>query len=451
MQLVDKSACIDDPARCTLAGVACEPLDIAAQDMDDVLIESVQAARCESEVDISRLVIIVGCDLVHVLEERAGTAHRDEDGQRVVSGMGFGGVRHHSILGWTREGIVLQHLFVEPLGQDDNLGDSVLRAAYMDALRGSGRRLHVQVEGQSSDYLSGLPLKADDVIYSSRKAWLSASASASRPVMVFNAGEWTMRAPGRFPNAQRVAELQRAIKRGGAVIAAGLGVQSPAVASSVDFAPVLLESAVVSWRDEPSRDAAGFGTFAPDWAFGLGTPVAEWCPRKERGLLAVTLRFDRAWPDESWLHAVKTLATVTATRIVTVAQVARDAPRAVRLAEELGGEYLGAESTSHADLDAHVRSVYSRCLAVVSDRAHALILGATEGAYPIGSAADPQKISRMLDVAHIAELTGSYDALPGLVDGLDAALPRLGPNVALARRQVAALTERIHEALIAAS
>lgn len=345
------------------------------------------------------------------------------------------------------KGTVVQHVYVEPLGQDDNLGDSVLRAAYIDALRGRDRQLHLQVEGQSPDYLSGLPLRSDDVVYRDRREWLKSLRATARPVSVLNAGEWTMRPRGNFPAAQRVTELRSALRRGGTVIAAGLGVQDPAIAATVSYAPVLLEAGLISWRDAPSRDAAGFGGAAPDWAFSLGTPTEEWAPRGDRPLIAVTLRFDRPWPDDAWMRAVIDLARRTDTRIVTVAQVARDSPRAVHLAEALGGEYLVAASTSHDDLDAHVRAVYARSLAVVSDRAHGLIIGATEGAYPIGSAADPQKISRMLDMAQISAATGSYDALPELSAGLDDAIDGLAPGVEAARTALSELRTQIDSVL----
>lgn len=344
----------------------------------------------------------------------------------------------------------MQHIYVEPLGQDDNLGDSVLRAAYIDSLRGSNRKLHLQLAGQSADYLTGLPLKPDDEVYHDRQTWLASFRSARRPVMILNAGEWTMRAHGKFPGAQRVAEMRGALKRGGTLIAAGLGVQDPTIAANVEYSPVLLQAALVAWRDAPSRDAAGFGAVAPDWAFSLGTPTSDWSPRESRPLLALTLRFDRPWPDDRWLRAVVDFAKRTGTRIVTVAQVARDSPRAVRLADALGGEYMIARSTSHADLDAHVRAVYQQSLAVISDRAHGLIMGASEGAYPVGSAADPQKISRMLDVAGVGAATGSYGALQDNLEAFDAAYVELKPGIDSARATLGGLRSRVRELLEAA-
>lgn len=344
----------------------------------------------------------------------------------------------------------MQDVFVNLGGQDDNLGDSVLRVAYYVAAKGEGRRFHVLLEGRTGDYVAGVPLDPSDVVYTSRTAWAKASGGANRPVHLFEAGEINPRGK-LYPGSGPAAMLRGAVERGGIVISAGMGLRDPSAVDPSRFDPVLRDAAVVSWRDPVSRDAAGFGGCAPDWAFSFGPATGDWAPARSRPLLAVTLRFDRAWPDEAWLAAVRALAAQTSTRIVTVAQVARDAPRAVRLAEALGGEYLVAPSTSHADLDAHVRAVFGQSLAVVSDRAHGLIIGATEGAYPIGSAADPQKISRLLAAAGLDALTGRYDQLAAAGPRLESELPTLAPSMDAARADVADLARRIQAAMSAAA
>ncbi|MFT4214404.1 MAG: hypothetical protein QM622_06465 [Microbacterium sp.] len=158
----------------------------------------------------------------------------------------------------------------------------------------------------------------------------------------------------------------------------------------------------------------------------------------------MTMRFDRPWPGDDWASAVRALARETDARIVTLAQVARDAPRAVRLADALGGEYLAPPSMRHDDLDAHTRSVYQRSLAVVSDRAHGLIIGATEGAYPMGSGSDPQKISRLLAAVGLDGLVGHYDQFAEFAARFADHRPSLGPAVLAARARIAELTSRIH-------
>ncbi|WP_242497612.1 polysaccharide pyruvyl transferase family protein [Microbacterium protaetiae] len=341
----------------------------------------------------------------------------------------------------------MHDVFVHPSGQDDNLGDSALRAGLLQALRGEGNRLHVYLDGQSSDYLSGIPLETRDILYTSRQAWLQASREVNRPVYVINAGEINPQPGVSFPGGKRIAEMRGVVNRGGIVVAAGLGLKDPTVAPKVVFDPKLREAAVMSWRDHGSRQGAGFGDVAPDWAFSLGPDPSAWPGKDSRRLIAVTLRFDRPWPGERWLAAVRTLAARTATRVVTIAQVARDAPRAVRLAGELQGEYLVAPTTRHDHLDAHVRAVYSRSLAVVSDRAHALIMGATEGAYPVGTAADPQKIRRLLDTVGIGALTGHHDGLAERAQNLELEVAGLESAIEAARRDLGLLTQRLNSAI----
>lgn len=342
---------------------------------------------------------------------------------------------------------LVQDVFVNLGGQDDNLGDSALRAGFLLAARGEGRRFHVLLENKTSDYVSGLPLQPEDRVYTKASKWGAASRAAERPVHLFEAGEINPRA-GTYPKRSRVAGLQQAVNAGGAVIVAGIGIRSPQVAAeAVTFHQVLQDAAIVSWRDQPSRDAAGFGDVAPDWAYSMGTPTSQWAPESERPLLPITLRYDRPWPEATWFDAVRALAGQTSTEIVTVAQVARDAPRAVRVAEELGGKYLVAASTSHRDLDDHVRDVYRRSLAVISDRAHGLIIGASEGAYPLGSAADPEKIKRLLDSAGLGELTGRYDELAQLGPQVVDRRSSLVSGIDTARATLTDLQERIHKAM----
>ncbi|MEU4365348.1 hypothetical protein [Promicromonospora sp. NPDC023987] len=342
----------------------------------------------------------------------------------------------------------VQDVFVNLGGQDDNLGDSALRAGFLLAARGEGRRFHVLLEGKTSDYVSGLPLKPEDRVYTKASKWGAASRAAVRPVHLFEAGEINPRPGATYPKRGRVAGLQQAVAAGGAVIVAGIGIRSPQVAAeTVTFHEVLRDAAIVSWRDQPSRDGAGFGDVAPDWAYSMGTPTSQWAPESERPLLPITMRFGRPWPEASWFDAIRALAEQTSTEIVTVAQVARDAPRAVRIAEELGGKYLVAASTSHHDLDVHVRDVYSRSLAVISDRAHGLIIGATEGAYPLGSAANPEKIKRLLESAGLGELTGPYDEFAQLAPQVVEHRANLAPAIDTSRATLTDLRERIHKAM----
>lgn len=337
-------------------------------------------------------------------------------------------------------------MFAHLSGQDDNLGDSALRLAYLEALRGPGRHVHVYLGEATSDFTAGFAASPDVTFHSNRAEWIEAESATSRPVHAFNAGEINPRT-GHFPVPRRAAECARVLDAGGALIFAGIGIKNADKLQNVTFDPVMREASVMSWRDRGSRDGAGFGDFAPDWAYSEGAAAEEWSPASERHLLAVTMRFDREWPGEEWVAEVRAFATATQTRIVTVAQVARDAPRAVRLARALGGEYLTPASMRHDVLDDYVRAVYRQSLAVVSDRAHGLIIGATEGAYPIGSGSDPHKISRLLAAVGLGDLVGRYEQFGDFAARFETSLPSLAPAVSAARADVATLTARIRAAM----
>lgn len=339
----------------------------------------------------------------------------------------------------------MRDVFINPAGQDDNLGDSALRAGLLDALRVHGNRLHIWLPGQTSDYRAGLKLSPRDTLYSSRRAWLDAERRSRRAVRVINAGEINPQPGAQFPAAGQAIELRRVRALGGVILAMGLGVRT--LTGPVAFDESLREAAIVSWRDAESRRFAGFGRVAPDWAFALGSDPDSWLRTSERPYLTVSLRFDRPLPDRAWTDAVRRLAKDTGTEVVTVAQVARDAPTAVRLADALGGTYLVAPSTQHDELDVHVRYVYGRSVAVVSDRAHALIIGATEGAYPLGTAGDPQKISRVLDAAGIGSLTGRHIDFGERVAHFASELPGLPVAVHRARRDLELLAGKAREAV----
>ncbi len=306
--------------------------------------------------------------------------------------------------------------------------------------------MHVYLGEATGDFTASFAPASDVTIHSSRADWAEAEAVAARPVHAFNAGEINPRT-GHFPVPRRAAECARVLDAGGALIFAGIGIKNVDRLQGVTFDPVMRAASVMSWRDRGSRDGAGFGDFAPDWAYSEGAPVGEWAAVDERPFIAVTMRFDRAWPGDEWLADVRAFAAATQTRIVTVAQVARDAPRAVRLAEALGGEYVMPSSMRHDVLDEYVRAVYRQSLAVVSDRAHGLIIGATEGAYPIGSGSDPHKISRLLAAVGLGDLVGGYEQFGDFAARFESRLPSLAPAITAARAEIAALTGRIHAAM----
>lgn len=300
----------------------------------------------------------------------------------------------------------MRDVFVSARGQHDNLGDSVLRRGLLDALRPLGS-LHVNVAGLSDGYLGALGLGADDVLV--REGWggLLVRGAARGYVYGFNAGE-TYANPAYAAHCAKMAPLLALSRaRGGSAFHVGLGLRSPNRA----WAGVLRASLAVcdelAWRDAQSLRWVGRGRVAPDWAYASGAPddvVRAGTETAARGLMVVSLRFDRPRPDERWLAVVRRLAHDRGLDVVVAPQVGRDSQRAAELASALDGDLVDWDGVDHAKAELRVRELYSRAQLVVSDRLHALIIGHTEGAVPLGlGTADVGKLRRTLAVVGLSD------------------------------------------------
>lgn len=295
-------------------------------------------------------------------------------------------------------------IFVNPSGQRDNLGDSVLRRGYLDALRAHGE-LHVHV-GAHHEYATALGLTGDDVVYVSKRDWFRAAwrrVPGQPLVFAMNAGEIVLDRQFVFKALWHRALVERSRLQGGSSLAWGIAVRPNPMIARWALASLLKNLSHVSWRDQFSRDIFRRGESAPDWAFALGQSDSRLNENRTlpRGYIAVSLRGDRPGPSAQWIHTVRTLAEENDAEIVAVVQVGRDAVRAQELADALGGRVLDWTTGSHADQEVRVRALYAETLAVISDRIHALIIGVTEGAIPIGyTPASVEKVERTF-----AELT----------------------------------------------
>lgn len=432
------------PAKRAVARCADEGVQVFVRYVDDIYVEMTQPSG-----RVTHLQRRVGArnDLIDVAEIRRRRARRYLDGHvgRILrAAEAEAHTPNTRIQVW---GATMTDVFLTLSGQDDNLGDSALRAGLLREVRFPGATIHVWLDNQTSDYVAGLALRTTDHVYRDRRTWFDTAVRSPRPVYVLNAGEINPQPRRRFPRPEYLAEMRELLRRGGVVVAAGIGLRDPEVSRHAVFDSVLRQARVLGWRDYGSRDGVGIGEVAPDWAYALGSATSDWPDESSRPWLAVTLRFDRPWPDDNWLRAVRGFAQRSGRSIVTVAQVSRDAPRAVALADALGGDYLVAPSASHDVLNRHVRSVFARSFAVISDRAHALIIGATEGAWPMGSAAQPQKITRILEVAQLGCLAGDHDGLASRLASFEESNVDLPVAIDSARSSLARLGSRMRQAM----
>lgn len=355
----------------------------------------------------------------------------------------------------------MNDILVSGKGQSDNLGDSVLRRGLLDALRRHGD-LVVSVLDLPDAYLSGLGLRPGDTVVRSRPEWQQrvARSCLSGCLYAFNAGEAQLTAGYAASYLKMLPLLVANRLRGGRAVHVGFGLRAPDGTWGRAMRAVLAVCDEVTWRDAESRRWVGLGTVEPDWAYACGSP--DDAPHRrawaDRDVLAVSLRFDRAEPGPVWFDVLRTVARDAGLRIVAVPQVQRDVPRARAIAAELGGEVLEWDGDDHAVNEARVREVYGRSRLVVSDRLHAVIMGHTEGAVPVGFGTQSvTKLERTLapvglhgvtftqddvDVAEgarrIAAALDRHTEIAGYADAararLEALAARLGPHVVAGAR-----------------
>lgn len=289
----------------------------------------------------------------------------------------------------------MRKVFINPAGQRDNLGDSVLRRPYLDALRKVGP-LHV-LTGRDEAYVSGLGLHAEDHTYKSRVRWLMAAATAgicARLSFAANAGEYVGTRTEQLKSIWQPVLAAAARITGGQVFLAGASIRPGTDITRTHLPLIARLASVATWRDEASKSAAGRGSVQPDWAFATGPAAND--VGAERRRLAVVMRGDRPFPTEPWFASVHEFALKHGLEIWVAVQVHRDTNRALRISQRMNAHYFDwPVSHSHSVHEESLRSFYRTCAFVLSDRIHALIIGATEGAKPVDfTVTGSEKISR---------------------------------------------------------
>lgn len=308
-------------------------------------------------------------------------------------------------------------ILASAVGQYDNVGDTVLRRGFLDHLR-TLAPLRVFVGDKSDGYITGLGLDAEDDIERDPQKWrkaVAASLLGGRGLYAFDTGEIEVerRFASRYLKLAPLLAVNRL--RGGAAVQLGVGVRR-ATPWRRPIAGVLRLCDAVSWRDEQSRRMMGFGSVTPDWAFALGAP-AEVLRDDEPGRphLAVSVRqglshMARDRPSDDWVRTVASMADRLGLEPIVVAQIGRDGPLAEDLAERLDCSALPWLDDDHATQEARLRDVYRRSAAVLSDRLHALVIAATEGAVPIAlSTGRIDKVTRTLEGAGILQTSVRRD------------------------------------------
>ena len=299
-------------------------------------------------------------------------------------------------------------ILASAVGQYDNVGDTVLRRGFLDHLR-TIAPLRVYIGDKTEDYVSGLGLRPDDIAVSDPRQWRAAVSKnlISGGVYAFDTGETEV----ERAFAQRYLKIAPLLAvnrlRGGTAVQLGVGVRA-STGWRHPVAGVLRLCDMVSWRDEKSRSMMGLGTVTPDWAFALGSDDAFLRHAAQpRPRLAIAVRqglshMSREKPTDEWVSTVRTMAHRLGLEPIVVAQIERDGQLAQELADRLGCEALPWLDDNHALQEERLRATYRESSLVLSDRLHALVIAATEGAVPIAASSGPMdKVTRTLEGAGI--------------------------------------------------
>ncbi|TNM61075.1 hypothetical protein FHN55_17860 [Streptomyces sp. NP160] len=346
-------------------------------------------------------------------------------------------------------------VFASAVGQHDNLGDTVLRRAFLRTVRRAGQ-LHVYVGRPGDDQVSALGLEADDVVVRTSSEWraeLRRTLGRTPALYSFDTGEKELER--RFAlRYLRTAPLLVANRlRGGASVHLGVGLRR-ATPWRYPMAAVLRLCQEVTWRDEHSHRWMGVGRTAPDWAFHEGASTEELRAQHPRDVLAVALRASlphdrRPEPSSEWAHEVAAAAGSLGLRPVFTAQIGRDGELASRLADAVGAEAMTWGSAHHGEMEARLRPLYRRSAVIVSDRLHGLVIAATEGASPLALSSGPlDKATRTLAAAGLSEASVQHSPTSGAavaraLEGAVGRRSRVVESVIAARRELDRLSDAV--------
>lgn len=350
-------------------------------------------------------------------------------------------------------------ILVSAVGQTDNVGDTVLRRGFLDHLR-TISPLTVFVGGKPESYLSGLALQPHDVAVRDNGEWRSIVSRelTKGGVYAFDTGEREVdRAFAK--RYLKLAPLLLANRvRGGTAVHLGIGVRE-STPWRKPIGVIVRICDLVSWRDRQSQEIMGFGAITPDWAFALGSPAETLLDADApRPRLAIAVRQSlhhaaRDRPDDAWVEKVRRLADRLGLEPIVVAQIERDGPVTIDLAERIGCEALTWLDDDHARQEERLRQIYRESAIVLTDRLHGAVIAATEGAIPIALSTGPMdKVARTLTSVGI-EGTSVGRGIPDesvLNDVVDDALARrasIMESVVDARRRLEAVTAELRRRL----
>lgn len=332
--------------------------------------------------------------------------------------------------------------FCSILAQEDNLGDVVIRQEMLRVLRECCDEVVVFAGRAGRSYRASYDLDGTTVV---TRPWrfqvrlLRTVVGRERPLLVFAPGP--ARLDGR-PRALLKSLVNLAnvvlVRLGrGEALTLGRAVRGDSRAGRfVESASVRLQSLYVA-RDEVTRGILGPRVrVGPDLALARDDGASS--PGGPKDAMVLSFRGDRP-VDEALVRDALEAARRTGTRPVLVTQVRRDGAQHARLAQVHGIDHV-AWVGDHREQLARVTREMLSARVVVSDRLHALLLGARNGAVvvPVSTPAS-DKLPTTLAVLPTTEPPGD----------IGAHLAPLGDPVAVDRRAARAAVEDVRALVVA--
>ncbi|WP_349536327.1 hypothetical protein [Rhodococcus rhodochrous] len=334
-------------------------------------------------------------------------------------------------------------------GQDDNIGDVLLRRRFLRELRCLGE-VHVLIGGASEGFIGAMSFDKSDVLYRSQAAWLKAlyrAAIRRGVVLAANPGEVRVDMKSALAYSSIIPAQVLSRWRGGKSLQLGVAVKGKHPILRIPVTIFGKNSELQSFREEvaASPDAPVY----PDWAFDESRDTHDMVVAR-RDICAVTYRVDRPMLSECALEAIRRVCSERDLKIVVFSQVRRDNSRTRELASALGGDViLWEDDVSHSDQERKIRDLMARSELVVSDRIHALIMGTSEGATPLGLIPGPDvKVGPHFAAASIARISGDItsldtDTVADFIRGVIDRRTEIQARVGVARARVADLGEAV--------
>lgn len=275
-------------------------------------------------------------------------------------------------------------VFVPIVGQDTNIGDAMHRRRLLNMFNGKDVERYIYIGKAHHDFIEASGVTEDDACFSSSWRWIIAllGGPLKDTVFLFNSGEMTFSARRLLIELMMFPLLFLLRSVGGKVLRIGVAAHHLPVRNRWLWQYILRRSTCVIWRTQESRDFFQCGEVAPDLAFGLSEERVELL-QSHRDILAVSMRFDRPAPSEDWIESVKQFAEKNDLKICVVTQVRMDSFSGRGLAESLSGSFIDWKpGVSHLEQEALLAEVYKRTVIIISDRLHALVGAANQGAIP---------------------------------------------------------------------